>query len=335
MAMVLAGAPPLAAQLGPAPIVYSAYRYGGRNAGSTIFTIVPGEERARLTGSRSFNLEPVWSFDGTRIAYVHHARPRNPDIWVMDADGTDKVRLTSGPRDDDSPQWSHNAAQIVWLKTRPDSPFGRIYVMDADGSDKRLLTGEEENAAYPRWSPDGTKIAFLTRSSCNGCANDTELMVMDTDGTDVVALTDNDVDEVTPAWSPDSERIAFSREREDGGDLFTIAVDGSDEQRITSVDGYAFLPGWSPEGSLLAFTLLVDPENFHTRLATVDPATHHVDVLTDVETGGIMPAWARDGVRIAFLGFHSGGYNIGVARRGGSSVTQVTDSRVDEAWLDW
>ncbi|MDQ3915376.1 MAG: hypothetical protein M3323_08640 [Actinomycetota bacterium] len=334
VAASLLGAAPLDAQE-PDAIVYSTYRYAGRGAGSAIFTIVPGGERVRLTGSRSFNLQPVWSPDRSRVAYVHHARPRNPDIWVMDADGTEKVRLTTGRRDDSSPQWSPDGASIAWVKTRPDSPTGRIYVMDGDGSDKRLLAGEAEDAVFPRWSPDGGKIAFLTKLRCNDCPTDLELSVIDADGSNETSLTDNDVHDATPAWAPDSSRIVFARERDDGGDLFTIAPDGSGEERLTSLDGIALLPEWAPHGAEIAFMLLVDAENFHTRLGVVDVATGDERVLTDVETGGILPSWSPDGDRIAFLGFHSGGHNVGVVGRDGSGLTQVTQSETDEGWLDW
>ena len=332
--LLLAGGVLPAGAQEPESIVYSAYRYGGRGTGAAIFTVVPGAEPVRLTGSRSFNLEPVWSPNRTRIAYVHHARPRNPDVWVMDADGTDRVRLTEGPRDDTFPQWSPDGSRILWVKTRPSSALGRIYVMDADGTDKTLLRGEE-TAALARWSPDGTRIAFVTKRRCNDCVDDSEIHVMDADGSNETALTDNTVDDSWPVWSPDGTRIAFSRTRSDGGDLFTIAPDGSAEEQLTSLEDFAFLPRWSPDGSEVAFSLLVDAENFHVRLGVVDAATHEERLLTDVATGGLLPDWSADGSRIAFLGFHSGGYNVGVIGRDGTLLVRVTDSDLDEAWLDW
>lgn len=335
LALSLAAMPPAAPQEGD-PIVYSAYRYGGRRAGAGIFTIVPGGERVRLTGSRSFNLEPAWSPDRAHVAYVHHARPRNPDIWVMDADGSDKVRLTTGRPDDEYPRWSPDGSHIAWVKARGDSPAGRIYVMHPDGADKIAVTPEGVRAALPAWSPDGSRLAYVTVPSCNDCELDTEIHVVDAHtGEDDTVLTENDVDDSAPEWSPDGTRILFTREHEDGADLFTMAPDGSDQQRLTDVDGYVFVPEWSPDGSEVAFTLLVDEANFHTRLGVVDVDSGEERLLTDVETGGILPSWSPDGARIAFLGFQDAGYEVGVIGRDGSNPAPVTSSEADEAWLDW
>ena len=332
-AFVGAAATPAAPQ-GSEAIVYAAYRFGGRGAGSAIFTIVPGGDPVRLTGARSFNLEPSWSPDHSRIAYVHSAEPRNPDVWLMDADGGNKVRLTTGRPDDVYPRWSPDGSHIAWVKARRGGGSERIYVMHPDGKDKMAVSPEAHRAAQPAWSPDGHRIAYVHHPRCSDC--DGEIFVVDghSSGT-AERLTGNDVHDVNPVWSPDAGRITFSREREDGADLFTMAPDGSDVQQLTSLEGFAFLPQWSPDGSEIAFTLLVDPENFHTRLGVVDVATGETRLLTGVETGGIMPDWSPEGSRIAFVGFHSGGHNLGVIGRDGTEPTQLTQSDLDEAWLDW
>lgn len=336
-AALTAATPAPATPQEPAAIVYSAYRYAGRGAGSGIFTVVPGGEPTRLTGSRSFNVEPVWSPDRTMIAYVHHATPRNPDIWLMDADGSNKVRLTTGRSDDVYPQWSPDGSHIAWVKSRRGESRGRIYVMHPDGSDKMAVTPEGHDARMPAWSPDGHYVAYVHQPWCNACDRDLEIFVVDghTSGASPARLTDNEVHDVTPLWSPDGERIAFVRDDYEGAAIFTMAPDGSDARQLTSPDSYAFLPRWSPDGTEIAFTLLVDGEDFHTRLGVVDVASGEERVLTDVETGGIRPDWSPDGTRIGFLGFHSGGYNVGVVGRDGTGLMQVTDSEVDEAWLDW
>ncbi len=321
----------------PEPILYSAYRYGGRSAGAAIFMLAPGGERVRLTGSRSFNVEPVWSPDRARVAFVHHARPRNPDVWIMDADGTDKVRLTRGPRDDVYPQWSPDGTHIAWLKARPGSSLGRIYVMHPDGHDKIAVSEEGFLAVQPTWSPNSRLVAYVARNPCPQCRPETEIHVIDghSDEATPMVVTSNRVDDVNPTWSPDGSRIAVARERDDGADLFTVAMDGSGEQQVTDLDGYALLPRWSPDGSEIAFTLLVDDQNFHTRLGVVHVATGLERLLTDVATGGIFPDWSPDGGRIAFLGFHDGANELGYVNRDGTGLTRLTRSNVDEAWLDW
>jgi len=52
------------------------------------------------------NHHPSWSPDGQHIAFERFGREQVPDIWVMDADGTDKVQLTFDNERDASPAWS-------------------------------------------------------------------------------------------------------------------------------------------------------------------------------------------------------------------------------------
>jgi TolB protein len=324
-------ATPLAAQEPPA-ILYTDYVYA-ETATSEIFTVVPGEEPVRLTDDDRFDLDPAWSPDRTRIAFVHQQDdPRNPDVWVMDADGSDKQRLTRGPRDDELPQWSPDGTRIAWVKTRGDNPIGRIFVMDADGSDKELVV---RSANWPRWSPDGTRLAFMHKERCD-CATDWEVRVVELGTGDVTALTDNRADDLTPVWSPDGGRIAFSRTwRKGGGALLTISPDGSGVERLTSGTDPTFGPDWSPDGAEIAFTVLVEEADFDTTLAVVDVATEQERRLTPAELGGLVPDWSPDGARIAFLGFDAGSWDVYVISPDGEGLEQVTDTPTDEGELDW
>lgn len=332
--LALAAPPaPLAAQPDER-IVYTTYIYGRRSATSEIFTILPdGTGRQRLTRDKSFDFDPAWSPDRSRIAYVHHIlEPRNPDVWVMDADGSHKRRLTRGPRDDEFPQWSPDGARIAWLRTRGDTPWGEIHVMAADGSGKRLLV---RSAAWPQWSPDGERIAFMKKTRCESCVADWELGVVDVSTGEVDRLTANEADELAPVWSPDGATLAFTRNRDDGGDLFTISADGEHEEQLTAVEGHAYGPAWSPDGSEVAFSLVVDFEDYDTRLSVVDVETREVRHLTDAETGGVAPEWSSDGSRIAFLGFFDGNWELAIVGPDGTGMGQITDSGGEEGRFDW
>ena len=330
-AFALVAATPLAAQEQPA-ILYTNYVYAG-TATSEIFTVVPGNDEVRLTDDDEFDLDPAWSPDRTRIAYVHQEdEPRNPDVWVMDADGSGKQRLTAGPRDDELPQWSPDGTRIAWVKTRGDDTIGQIFLMDADGSGKELVV---RNANWPKWSPDGTRLAFMHKKRCD-CATDWELRVVDAGTGDVTTLTDNRVDDLTPVWSPDGSRIAFTRTwRNGGGALFTISPDGSGVERLTSGTNPVFGPDWSPDGAEIAFTVLVDQDDFDTALAVVDVVTEEERRLTPAELGGLHPEWSPDGGRIAFVAFDAPSYDVYVIAPDGTGLEQVTDTPTDESELDW
>lgn len=97
-------------------------------------------------------LEPSWSPDGSRIAFV-----REYNVWTMNADGTDPVRLTS--RDlytaVNDPAWSPDGTKIVYAA---DIDQGRsvqdaLFVIPAGGGTPRMLPYERENNVEPSWQP--------------------------------------------------------------------------------------------------------------------------------------------------------------------------------------
>jgi len=162
--------------------------------------------RTQLThGVRAREL--AWSPDGTRIAY---ALIPATDIYVMNADGTNPVNLTSGYGGYLSPAWSPDGSQIAFA-------WGDIWVMQADGSNPRRLTDHYGGGREPAWSPDGTHIAFAGPGEF---PSDRNIWVVDADGSNLTKLT-----EVVayyqarrPTWSPDGTRIAFwAYYSDDGG----------------------------------------------------------------------------------------------------------------------
>lgn len=83
---------------------------------------------------------PAWSSDGRKIAYFS-TRDGNAEVYVMRADGTDQVRLTTNDEWDFMPAWSPDGRSIVFDSRRT----GRraIYTVNADGSGPRILTNRE------------------------------------------------------------------------------------------------------------------------------------------------------------------------------------------------
>ena len=114
----------------------------------------------------------------TKIAITSTRVDGLGEIYAMDSDGGNQVRLTHHPAWDYDPSWSPNGKRIAFVSNR-DHGYDRIYVMDSDGGNVTRLMKDSINRC-PAWSPDGRKIAF-TRN--------TQVYVMDTDGQNLVQLT--------------------------------------------------------------------------------------------------------------------------------------------------
>jgi len=162
-----------------------------------------------------FNDLPVWSPDGTKIAFLHaddvttDGDPINEQVWIMDADGQHPHALTSGPAPKDQvADWSPDGSKIVFHAGGFGS--GGIWVMNADGSGQHQLSGCGPNDPSPcatgddwgpTWSPDGTKIVFLRDLNALGIA-DRPVVVMDADGSGQHRITTAPITPGVPAWQP-------------------------------------------------------------------------------------------------------------------------------------
>jgi Tol biopolymer transport system component len=120
-----------------------------------------GSNVVRLTNSPAAEGAPAWSPDGSRIAFesatatLRHAEGvfwGKPEICVMDADGSDIVRVTDmAGHKNSAPAWSPDGTRIAFTSDRDGN--SEIYVMDADGSNVVRLTRSEAQDFRPAWSP--------------------------------------------------------------------------------------------------------------------------------------------------------------------------------------
>jgi Tol biopolymer transport system component len=220
---------------------------------SEIFVMnTDGSGVTRLTnGSDNSSFLPTWSPDGRRIAFQSTTfgsfggGSNAVDIFAMDADGSNVVRLTDDPGFALGPKWSPDGSRIAFSSTRDGDE--ELYVMNADGSNPRRLTHNPGLDQQPTWSPDGTRIAFTSDRDADPQIDGRDIYVMNAaDGQGLVRLTNDPAYDAGPAWSPDGLRIAFASGR-DGSGLFVMNADGSGVVRIRA--GFAGPPSWSPIGT--------------------------------------------------------------------------------------
>ena len=177
-----------------------------------IYTVnLDGTGLQNLTNSPSSDEAPAWSPDGRRIAFQSR-QGQNIDIFLMDSDGSNRVRLTDfNGVQNIHPAWSPDGTRIAYASNRHQPPVRgqfqeyEIYTMDSDGTMVRRLTREASSTVAffsPTWSPDGQRIAFEVRRSLEG-QDDLEhrLMMINADGTDLHEVS-VDMEVSAPRWSP-------------------------------------------------------------------------------------------------------------------------------------
>lgn len=196
---------------------------------------------------RSFDRNPAWSPDGSRIAFASTGTIRNFDIWVVRPDGSDRTRLTSDEAMDGDPAWSPDGTQIAFVSGRAGT--SDIWIMNADGSGPRRVTNHP-HPHQPSFSPDGRQIAFSLTVYSMAAAQC--LMIVNVDGTGLRQLTSAAFRTLSPSWG--ARGILFLSGRDATGLTvgWLIQPDGSGLQVVPNAIGDDVT--WSPDGIRVAFS---------------------------------------------------------------------------------
>ena len=206
---------------------------------------------------------PAWSPDGGKIAFSFGFNGffgNVVDIYVVDANGENRVNLTQGKYKGNSfPAWSPDGTKVAFWSNREGQPD--IFLMDANGTNPINLTRDPHHEDRPTWSPDGAKIAFGALQVPRGDKSMSDIFVMGTDGGNRINLTQNpEAVNQFPAWSPDGTRIAYEASPHPNhwfppSNIYVMHADGSRPVMLTAGRRFASegLPTWSPYGTRVAF----------------------------------------------------------------------------------
>ena len=220
-------------------------RYDGRSMELMLLDL---ESRAvrPLTANGAVNVEPRWSADGGRLAYVSTAGSGHFLLHVADVrDGriTPSRPLLPERRSDVpryyysrfdhaiNPAWTRDGRELIFVSNREIAHgTGDLVRMAVNGSDPPRVVQHEETSwhARPDVSPDGTRIVY---SSYLG-RQWQQLWLLPASGGYPFPLTYGDYDNTNPRWSPDGRRIAFISNRAGNTALWLIDAFSAQERPV-------------------------------------------------------------------------------------------------------
>ena len=306
---------------------------------------------------------------GDGITFVSY-RDGDPEIYIMDADGSNQRPLTRNVAIDEEPRLSPDRKWVAFIsEVTGNREINRVKVGEKEASPDPLtqIAGADE---MHRWSPDGERIAFVSNRD-----GEPKIFLMNADGSHVKRVTATSSIPHLDGWSPDGQRIAFTLSGEgtepgiitrnpDGVDvrkltndedqgatwsangekmLYTSIRDGNQEIYIMNASGSSqerlthntlpdFQPVWSPDGKSIAF---VSDRDGNSEIYVMKLDGGGQTRLTYNDTRDDSPVWSPDGKKIAFVSYFYVNAEIFVMDANGNSQIRLTNNDADDIQPDW
>ncbi|MGB7922289.1 MAG: protein kinase [Pyrinomonadaceae bacterium] len=215
---------------------------------SNVWTLPANGEASRASQITSGKYNGPWGLSWTpdgRIVYTSNASG-NPDLWVMDADGTNQKQLTADSSSNTFPAVSPDGRYVVFISERTGIPA--LWRMNIDGSNLKQL-GDTKSYA-PQISPDSRWIVYGGFDSGKWV-----LWKISIDGGQPVRLLDQDAE--APAISPDGKMLAYSYLDEQANWQHRIAVipfeGGPPIKTFDIAQTAGWTVRWTPNGRAITY----------------------------------------------------------------------------------
>ncbi len=296
------------------------FRERGRPELRRLARVVADDVVERFTGRRGVS--------STEIAFVSDNGRRNKEIWVMDADGGNKRRVTNNGSVNLFPAWSPDGQTLLYTSFKGGR--SELYLLYRGTRPGRKLIQTRDEKFRGVFVPSDGQIAAVVSNRGN-----TDIYAVSREGTAPRRLTENRAIESSPTFSPDGRRMAFVSDRTGSPQVWIKDLDTGAEQRLTYNGSYNASPAWSPTGEWIAYAAqagnnfdiyIINPEGTFTT-----PVVSHPRSDED-------PAWSPDGRKLAFSSNRRGRkelYRVDVTGQNTELLTDGSGSCTSPAWSTW
>jgi len=269
---------------------------------------------------------PHLSPDGTKIAYSRGQSIAGScsacttyEIWIMNADGTNKTQMTNNSYRDGEALFSPDGTKLLLTHYQgaPSSDCCNetdVYIMDIATKVETKLYGTTGYDWGIAWSSAG----ILIRSSDPNYV----ILRIQSDGTGLTTLFDATKQVVTVTYSPDGTKLVYASDISGSYNLYVSNADGTSPVQITnSVTVYGDYSAWGNVQSAVKIAFVKSNDIWMTNDHGNSPV--NITNSAEIET---TPRLSPDASKIAYLSDQSGRYEIWIMNADGVNKTQITNN---------
>lgn len=296
---------------------------------------IDGTGVTRITKTAQSENSAVWIDNGTRIAFVYAEKGSSPQLWVMNADGTERHAATNIEGGIEGFLFSPDQSKVVLISTVKYNRTAADIYPDLSKATGRVI----DDLMYKHWDTWVTEIPHPFIGSFDGQTVTDLKDIMEGEPYEAPMRPFGGVESF--AWSPDSKILVYTSRKKTGmeyalstnSDLYAYNLTTEATTNLTEgMMGYDTNPAFSPDGRYMAW-LSMERDGYEAdknRLFIRDNATgQKTDLTSDWDYTIEEFAWNPNGKNIWFIAYHQGVapiFNMEIATH---KVTTVAEGLYD------
>lgn len=300
---------------------------------------IDGTGVTRITKTAQSENSAVWIDNGTRIAFVYAEKGSSPQLWVMNADGTERHAATNIEGGIEGFLFSPDQSKVVLIRTVKYNRTASDIYPDLPKATGRVI----DDLMYKHWDTWVTEIPHPFIGSFDGQTVTDLKDIMEGEPYEAPMRPFGGVESF--AWSPDSKILVYTSRKKTGmeyalstnSDLYAYNLTTGTTTNLTEgMMGYDTNPAFSPDGRYMAW-LSMERDGYEAdknRLFIRDNATgQKTDLTSDWDYTIEEFVWNPNGKNIWFIAYHQGVapiFNMEVATH---KVTTVAEGLYDYTTL--